>query len=271
MRKNTQFTKQELADLLQQFYKYFKTGYRFEEFLKLYLERIGLEEVYVTRRSNDGGIDLTAVRKGIGGFTQSVDDTYYVQAKRYDPARTIQPEKIRALRGSFPVGKGIFITTAKVSKQAKEDALTLDAQKPVMVIDGKDLVMSCIDLELGFVYKPMFSSVSLDSLMTAESQEERDDQLAIEKQITESNIRTYILPIPKEIKERIPEAAKTLSVSFNGESFAEYNIDASRRYIGGITGIYRKYGLLQKDGAVISKKARWSINNNLTVTIDIES
>lgn len=34
----------------------------------MYFEKIGLDEVIVTQRSSDGGIDLEAVRYGVGGF-----------------------------------------------------------------------------------------------------------------------------------------------------------------------------------------------------------
>lgn len=36
--------------------------------MKVYLEKIGLDEVVVTQRSSDGGIDLEAVRYGVGGL-----------------------------------------------------------------------------------------------------------------------------------------------------------------------------------------------------------
>ena len=57
-----------MSGFLEQFYGYFETGYALEEFQKVYLEKIGLDEVVVTRRSSDGGIDLEAVRYGVGGF-----------------------------------------------------------------------------------------------------------------------------------------------------------------------------------------------------------
>jgi hypothetical protein len=88
MRNNIELNKEEYNALLEQFYTYFEDGYKFEEFLKIYLEKIGLEEVYVTKRSGDGGIDLTAIRKGIGGLSNAVDEPVYVQAKRYAPSIT---------------------------------------------------------------------------------------------------------------------------------------------------------------------------------------
>lgn len=46
MRNNIELNKEEYNALLEQFYTYFEDGYKFEEFLKIYLEKMGLEEVY---------------------------------------------------------------------------------------------------------------------------------------------------------------------------------------------------------------------------------
>ena len=55
MRKNTDINEEFYSKLINQFHKYFETGYAFEEFLKIYLEELGLDEVVVTQRSRDGG------------------------------------------------------------------------------------------------------------------------------------------------------------------------------------------------------------------------
>ena len=148
MRKNTEISSEQFKEIINNFYNYFENGYVFEDFLKSYLEKIGLDEVYVTKRSDDGGIDLTAIRKGIGEFNQADSDKYYIQAKRYKPTANISPEKIRALRGSFSNGKGIFITTAKVSDKAKIEANELDPQRPILVVDGKDLILAVLKMKL---------------------------------------------------------------------------------------------------------------------------
>lgn len=75
----------------------------------MYLEKIGLDEVVVTQRSSDGGIDLEAVRYSVGGFAGADAVDYFVQAKRNKLGTTIPIEKVRALRGVMPSGsKGIF-------------------------------------------------------------------------------------------------------------------------------------------------------------------
>lgn len=63
---------------------------------------------------------------------------------------------------------GIFITTAKFSKSTKEE-FGGEQVTPIILIDGKTLVDSCIDNELGFVYKPCFNKQYMDRLMFTEN------------------------------------------------------------------------------------------------------
>ncbi len=97
MRKNIEISDEKISEFLEQFYGYFENGYAFEEFLKVYLEKIGLDEVVVTRRSSDGGIDLEAVRYGVGGFAGADAVDYFVQAKRNKPGTTFLLKKLEHL------------------------------------------------------------------------------------------------------------------------------------------------------------------------------
>lgn len=75
------------------------------------LLKIGLDEVEITQRSRDGGIDLKAIRKGIGDFSDIDVERYYIQAKRYKPKNKISVKSVRELKGTMPFGyKGILIT-----------------------------------------------------------------------------------------------------------------------------------------------------------------
>ena len=164
MRKNTEISNEQYKKLINEFYSYFETGYAFEEFLKVYLEKIGLDEVSVTQRSRDGGIDLKARRNGVGGLSGADEVDYCVQAKRNAPNSTISVSKIRELKGIIQSGqKGLFITTAKFSNDAVKEATT-DLSRPVILVDGKALVDSCIEHELGFVFIPVFSKAAMDKL-----------------------------------------------------------------------------------------------------------
>ena len=258
MRKSIELSEEERREIIQKFYAYFETGYKFEDFLKNYLEAIGLEEIVVTKRSGDGGIDLTAVRRGIGGLSNSVDQPYYIQAKRHAPERTAPPKDIRELRGSFASGTGIFITTGKVSENAKMDAKEVDPSRPIIVIDGKELVNSCIEHEIGFVFKPVFSGVALDNIMRNEPRTEADQVFAVERIVTENDIRAYILVVPRAVRDTLPENAAALEIKFGDTAAKKYNLSADRRYVGGIAAIYRNFGLRRSDGIFVPQKAVWT-------------
>lgn len=266
MRKNVEVPKEKLKKLVDEFYSYFVDGYAFEEFLKVYLEKIGLDEVTVTQRSSDGGIDLQAVRYGVGSMDGLDSVDYYVQAKRYKPDNTIPIEKVRALRGVIPSGgKGIFITTASFSKKTIEFAEE-DSSRPIVLIDGRGLVESCIDNEIGFIFTPVFSKSAMDSLKNdgVESvlqdgfiPDEEKPSITIEKQISANDIRARILRIPKAIIKMVDESTTTLKIYFGEQSEKELNIAKTRTYLGGVTDMYRKEGLITPDGAFVPKRALW--------------
>lgn len=262
MRKNIDLSTDEYNEIMDSFYSYFQDGYKFEEFLMIYLEKIGLEEVFVTKKSGDGGIDLIAIRKGIGELSNAVDEPFYIQAKRYSPASTVSPEKIRALRGSFRNGVGMFITTGKVSDKAKIEAQKIDPSRPIIVVDGQELVSSCIEKEIGFNFKPVFSKIALDNMMQKASVTSTQLSSTVERIVTENDIRAYILVLPRAIKNCISDDVFTINIKFGDTSYKEYRIDAQRRYVGGISKVYRDFGLRQPDGVFITKKAVWHIESD---------
>lgn len=270
MRKNIDLSSDEYKEIMDKFYNYFDNAYNFERFLKIYLESLGLEEVYVTKKSHDGGIDLTAVRKGIGELSHAVDEAVFIQAKRYAPDSVVSPEKIRALRGSFSSGIGMFITTGRVSEKAKMDAQKIDPSRPIIIVDGKELVTTCIEKEIGFTFKPVFSKTALDSLMSSDNKKDTQNSNTVERIVTENDIRAYILVLPREIKEKLPDNASTIIIKFGDTSYKEYNIDAQRRYVGGISKAYKAFGLRQPDGVFVSKKAIWYIEENNKYTVEFK-
>lgn len=278
MKKNINISSTEYDAILQEFYEYFETGYKFEEFLKLYLEKIGLDEVVVTQRSRDGGIDLTAVRNGIGDLGGQDFITYCVQAKKYKPSNTINVKDVRELAYVANKNKamGIFITTAKFSKSTKEE-FGGDQVTPIILIDGKTLVNSCIDNELGFVYKPYFSKQYLDRLMFTENpvieknvsnEQTQENTIIVEKKITANDIRARILSLPKIILEHFSDNQRTVKVCFNKEFSKELTINKGRNYLAGVTEIYRKYGLLTEDDGIFPAISLWKLDGN-QLDIDI--
>jgi restriction system protein len=271
MRKNIEISEKKINEFLEQFYGYFESGYAFEEFLKVYLETIGLDEVVVTQRSSDGGIDLEAIRYGVGGFDGADSVEYYVQAKRNKPGTSIPIEKVRALRGVMPSGsKGIFVTTAGYSKKTQE-FVDADPSRPIILIDGKALVESCIDNEIGFVFTPVFSKNAMDTLKDSmddlpqkNENSDTDDnvKLIVDKQISANDIRARILRLPKAIINLLPEDAHNVKVVFNGLSPKELTIAKNRLYLAGVTNLYKDSGLIADDGSYNPCKAIWKYSDD---------
>ena len=278
MKKNINISATEYDKVLQEFYEYFENGYKFEEFLKQYLEKIGLDEVVVTQRSRDGGIDLTAVRNGIGDLGGQDFIRYCIQAKKYKPSNTINIKDVRELAYVANKNKamGIFITTAKFSKSTKEE-FGGEQVTPIILIDGKTLIDSCIDNELGFVYKPFFSKQYMDRLMVTENltiddkftqNELKENIIIVEKKITANDIRARILSLPKVILEHFPKDKTTLRVCFNNEFSKDLTINKGRNYLAGVTEVYRKYGLLTEDNSVFPAISLWKLDGK-QLNIDI--
>lgn len=272
MRKNIEIAEEKITEFLEQFYGYFENGYAFEEFLKVYLEKIGLDEVVVTQRSSDGGIDLEAIRYGVGGLAGANSVEYYVQAKRNKPGTTIPIEKVRALRGVMPFGsKGIFVTTAGYTKKTQE-FVDAEPSRPIILIDGKALVESCIDNEIGFVFTPVFSKNAMDALKdisddlqqnNSNSDVNEDVKLIVDKQISANDIRARILRLPKAIIDLLPEDTKKVKVVFNGLAPKELTIDKNRTYLAGVTDVYKDLGLIAGDGSYSPCKVIWKYSEDI--------
>lgn len=205
------------------------------------------------------------MRTGVGGFSEADEVEYYIQAKRFLPSSSISVTKIRELKGTIPFGhKGIFITTARFSADAKKESNN-DPSKPVILIDGKALIDSCIEHEIGFVFTPVFSKTAMDKLHEPNDNADTTNNtksfvsadITVEKRITNNDIKARILRIPKIIIEKISTDISSYTVTFNNEYTKELSIDASRTYMGKVTEIYKKYKLIDDDGAIISKKSTW--------------
>lgn len=256
----------ELKESVEQLYNSFDNGYEFEEFLKYFLEKIGLEEVAVTQRSRDGGIDLTCVKSGINGLSNLDEVRYYIQAKCFKPSSSVSIKDLRELRGVMPLNyKGIFITTAKFPAGAKEFAEE-DKSRQIILIDGKTLVQQCISIGLGFNLKPVFDAKSLESLTLKNTvknkpqiQEVTQNQfsLIMSKKISLNDIRARILRIPSEIEKEIPKTTTQLNIIVNDKNYI-LNINSDRTYLGGVTKLYKDEGLILENNLYKSKTAIWN-------------
>jgi restriction system protein len=108
----------------------------FEELIGKLLIAIGFDEetVVVRGKPGDGGIDVIGVMD-IEGVTRL---EAAVQVKRVK--QNISAEKITALRGSLmPNQRGIFITTSKFTKQARDEA-SATGKSPISLVDNEQLL-----------------------------------------------------------------------------------------------------------------------------------
>jgi len=116
----------------------------FEYLCQRLLREIGFENVEITQRSHDEGID------GFGKLKLNplISLNVSFQCKRYKG--TVSREKISAFKGSLEpnIDKGIMITTGTFSSEAKREA-TEKGLIQIELIDGERLVELFEELELG--------------------------------------------------------------------------------------------------------------------------
>jgi restriction system protein len=115
----------------------------FEDLIGQLLEQIGFEDVEVTKRSGDGGIDVRGVLT-VGGVTRVKTA---IQVKRW--ANNVPDRIVRELRGSIgPAEQGLIITTSGFTRAAVSEAEMTD-RAPVTLIDGDLLVELLTEKEIG--------------------------------------------------------------------------------------------------------------------------
>jgi restriction system protein len=116
----------------------------FERLCQRLLRESGFEQVTVTGRSGDGGID------GIGTLRINAFVTFKVlfQCKRY--SGTVSSSQVRDFRGAMQgrADKGIILTTGLFSVDANREAVR-DGVPPIELVDGEHLVGLFEQMELG--------------------------------------------------------------------------------------------------------------------------
>jgi restriction system protein len=128
----------------------------FERFCQRLLRESGFEEVTITGRSGDGGID------GIGVLQVNALVSFKVlfQCKRY--TGSVTPSQVRDFRGAMMgrADKGIIITTGSFTSDARKEAVR-DGVPPIELVDGDKLLNMLEQLELGLTPRRIFE---LDAL-----------------------------------------------------------------------------------------------------------
>lgn len=122
----------------------------FERICQRLLREAGFEQVVVTGKSSDGGIDGHGILK----VNPLVSFNVIFQCKRYKDS--VSSPQIRDFRGAMSgrADKGIFITTGRFTLEAKREARR-DGAHPIELVDGEMLVSMFEQLELGV--KPVTS------------------------------------------------------------------------------------------------------------------
>ena len=123
----------------------------FERLCQRLLREAGFEEVTVTGRSGDGGID------GIGILQVNPFVSFKVlfQCKRYTGA--VGSGAVRDFRGAMMgrADKGLILTTGAFSAEARREAVR-DGVPPIELVDGESLLDLFERLELGLRPKATF-------------------------------------------------------------------------------------------------------------------
>lgn len=116
----------------------------FERLCQRLLREAGFEQVTVTGRSGDGGID------GIGVLELNTFVSFKVlfQCKRYKGS--VGPSTVRDFRGAMMgrADKGLILTTGTFTPDSKREAVR-DGVPPIELVDGDGLVDLFERLELG--------------------------------------------------------------------------------------------------------------------------
>lgn len=123
----------------------------FERLCQRLLRESGFQNVVVTGRSGDGGID----GHGILRVNPLVSFYVYFQCKRY--SNPVGSPVVRDFRGAMMgrADKGIILTTATFTSEAKKEAVR-DGVPPIELVDGDTLIEMLENLELGMVPRTVY-------------------------------------------------------------------------------------------------------------------
>ncbi len=142
--------------LMQKLYE--MDPFQFEFLIADLLTQIGYENVEVTRRNGDKGIDVTA-NLTMDGITNVKT---IIQAKRYKKGNNIAGRIITQLRGSAEVDqRGLVITTSDFTKDAVTESKAQN-KMPVSLVNGNKLLQLLIKYEVG-IKKDTITLYSLDN------------------------------------------------------------------------------------------------------------
>ena len=123
----------------------------FERLSQRLLRESGFQQVEVTGRSGDGGID----GKGFLRVNPLLSFRVMFQCKRY--SGSVSPSQIRDFQGAVAgrADKGIFLTTGTFTAEARREA-SRDGATPIELVDADKLIQMFEVLELGLLSKTTY-------------------------------------------------------------------------------------------------------------------
>ncbi|GAB6166181.1 hypothetical protein JCM19992_21810 [Thermostilla marina] len=140
----------------------------FEELIAQLLAEIGFEDIEVTKRSGDGGIDV----RGTLVVGEVIRTRMAVQVKKWKPRNRVQAPIVQQVRGSLGAHEqGLIITTSDFSAGAIKEAARPDAV-PVALMNGEQLVALLAEYEIG-VARRTYGILEVDEQEPAGGRSER--------------------------------------------------------------------------------------------------
>lgn len=129
----------------------------FERLCQRLLRESSFDQVTVTGRSGDGGIDGNGILK----MNPFVSFRIAFQCKRY--AGSVGSDVIRNFRGSIMgrADKGIIMTTGTFTAEARKES-TRDGATPIELVDGEMILNLLEDLQLGMIPKRTITIYEVD-------------------------------------------------------------------------------------------------------------
>lgn len=144
---------------------------RFEEIVGKLLTVIGFDDIEITSRTKDGGVDVRGLLT-VGGITQV---STAIEVKRYT-RRNVGAPTVRGLRGGLgPKEQGLIVTLSDFTADAKTEASIPD-RAPITLINGKQLVELLAEHRLGFNPREVLILDVDESAFIDQTDSEEDDE-----------------------------------------------------------------------------------------------
>ena len=202
----------------------------FEHIVAALFTAMKYEQVAVTRRARDGGVDVHATL--VAGGVTTVPTS--IQAKRW--AKPVSVKEVRELRGTLRPGtQGIIVTTGKYTRDAPKEASS-NALAPIHLIDGNLLADLLTEHGIGVQASRLsLLSLDLDALATIGGTVKGSVDKAPLRLIGATQRLYYIDKVPSDGRGRLLDTIVTMIQLAEGQPSWDDYIAEFRRHFQGIT------------------------------------